>query len=219
VTAARPSRFRKPASAPSAADLAERDRYAKLAAGSADAVRSSAKIWQAALTAFISLITAGVIIKGRDSTTDLTTGWRTAIVALVGGGLVLAVLGLWQTVAAEAGTHPETKTLQEIRDAHGTLDAYQVYLAVRAARRLRWGIRSAAGAMTLLIAGVVATWVAPAAPHQGTYLAVTHGRSVTCGTPITARSGEIRLAVPGQNEPVTIQLGQVTAVTLTTACP
>jgi hypothetical protein len=190
-----------------------------MAAGSAEAVRSSAKIWQAALTAFISLITAGVIIRGRDSTTDLTAAWRTAIVVLVGGGLVLAVLGLWQTVAAEAGTHPETKTLQEIRDAHGTLEAYQVYLAVRAARRLRWGIRSAAGAMTLLIAGVVATWVAPAAPHQATYLTVTHGRSVTCGIPVTAHAGEIRLAVPGQSVPVTIQIGRVTAVAFTKTCP
>ena len=190
-----------------------------MAAGSAEAVRSSAKIWQAALTAFISLITAGVIIKGRDSTTDLTTAWRVAIVALVGGGLVLAVLGLWQTVAAEAGTHPDTKTLQEIRAIHGTLDAYQVYLAVRAARRLRSGIQSAAGAMTLLIVGVVATWVAPAAEHQSTYLAVTHGRSVTCGTPMTAPTGEIRLSVPGQSEPVTIQVGHVTAVALTSDCP
>lgn len=160
------------------ADLTERDQYARLTAGSANAVRGSAKTWETALTAFITLITAGVIIKGHDSTSDLSTGWRICVVALVGGGLLLAVFGLWQTVAAEAGTHPETATLQDIREAHGTLDAYQVYLAVNAARRLRWGIRSAAAAMTLLIAGVAATWLAPGVSGPRTYIMVTHGHTV-----------------------------------------
>jgi hypothetical protein len=208
-----------PESSPSPADLAERDRYARLAAGSADTVRGSARAWETALTAFITLITTGVIVKGRDSIIGLTTGWRISIVILAGGGLLLAVYGLWLTVAAEAGTHPETKTLQDIRQAHGTLDAYQVYLATGAARRLRWGIRSAAAAMTLLIVGVVATWLAPAPPPSRAYVAVTHGRSVTCGTPVPGATGQIRLSVPGRSEPVTIQAGQIAEVTLTTACP
>jgi hypothetical protein len=219
VTAERPSRARKPASAPSPADLAERDQYANLTTGSAEAVRGSAKTWETALTAFITLITTGVIIKGRDSTTDLSTAWRICVVALVGSGLLLAVFGLWQTVAAEAGTHPETKTLQDVRDAHGTLSAYQVWLAVKAARRLRWGIRSAAAAMTLLIAGIVATWLAPGVPSSRTYISVTHGKAVTCGNPATAAPGEIRLSVPGKSVPTAIPVSQITAITLTTTCP
>lgn len=218
MTADQPSRARKPASAPTAADLAERDQYARLAAGSADAVRGSAKTWETALTAFITLITAGVIIKGNDSTADLSTSWRICIVALVGGGLLLAVFGLWQTVAAEAGTHPETGTLQDIREAHGTLDAYQVYLAVKAARRLRWGIRSAAAAMTLLIAGIAATWLAPGVPSPRTYIMLTHGHTITCGTPALAAPGEISILVPGTSTPITIPAGQITAVALTTTC-
>jgi hypothetical protein len=219
MTSPRPSQARRPRSAPTVADLVERDRYARLAAGSAEAVRGSAKTWETALTAFITLITAGVIIKGRDSTVGLTAGWRISIVALAGGGLLLAVFGLWQAVAAEAGTHPETRTLQEIRMAHGTLEAYQVYLAIGAARRLRWGVRSAAVAMTLLIAGVVATWLAPTASPARTYLVVTHGHAVTCGTPVPAAAGQARLSVPGRRALLTIPAGQITAVTLTTTCP
>lgn len=213
-------RARRPKSAPSPADLAERDRYAMLAAGSADAVRGSARTWQTALTAFITLVTAGVVIKGRDSTTDLTSGWRILVSVLAGGGLLLAVFGLWQTVAAEAGTHPGTKSLQEIREAHGTLAAYQVYLAIRAARRLRLGIRAAAAAMALLITGVVVTWLAPgAATSAGIYIEVTHNRTTTCGTLLSAPVGELRLFAADGTEPISIPFSGITAIGFTDSCP
>jgi hypothetical protein len=218
MTAEQPPAARKPENTLSPADLAERDQYATMAAESAKTVRSSAKIWQAALTAFITLITAGVIIKGRDSTADLTTAWRLLIIVLAGGGLMIAVAALWLTVAAEAGTHPEAGTLQDIRAAHGTLSAYQVYLAVQAAQRLRWAIRLAAVAMTLLIAGVIATWLAPGPAASPAYIEVTHGTSVTCGTPQPAPAGQMRISVPGESEPVVIPMEQVTAVVLATAC-
>jgi hypothetical protein len=219
MTTEQPPRARKPAGPPSPADLAERDRYATMAAGSAETVRGSARSWETALTAFITLITAGVIIKGRDSTADLTTAWRVPVVVLAGGGLLLAVVALWLTVAAEAGTHPETKTLQDIRAAHGTLDAYQAYLAARAAYRLRWGIRLAAAAITLLITGIIATWLAPGPATPLTYVAVTHDHSVTCGTLEPASAGQMRISVPGEAEPAVIRVAQITAVTLTTTCP
>lgn len=218
MTDEQPPSFRKPQDPPSAADLAERDEYAAVAAGSSEAVRGSAKTWETALTAFITLITTGVIIKGRDSTDGLAIAWRVPIVILAGGGLLLAVVGLWLTVAAEAGTHPETKTLQEIRVAYGTLNTYRVYLAVQAAHRLRWGIRLAAGAMILLIAGVTATLLAPGTGDQPAFIAVTHGDSVTCGTPEPAPAGQIRIAVPGENTPVVVNTAQITAVALTPAC-
>jgi len=218
MTAEPPPRVRKPETAPTAADLAERDQYAIMTAGSAESVRGSAKTWETALTAFITLITAGVIIKGRDSIADLTIAWRLPIVVLAGGGLLLAVVGLWLTVAAEAGTHPETRTLQDIRATHGTFSAYQVYLAVQAAQRLRWGIRLAAAAMTLLISGVIGAWLAPGPATPPTFITVTHGNSTTCGTPEPAPAGQIRLSVPGESQPAVIRIAQITTVTLTSTC-
>jgi hypothetical protein len=218
MTAEQPPAARKPENPLSPADLAERDQYATMAAESAKTVRSSAKIWQAALTAFITLITAGVIIKGRDSTADLTTAWRLLIVVLAGGGLMLAVAALWLTVAAEAGTRPEAGTLQDIRAAHGTLSAYQVFLAVQAAQRLRWAVRLAAAGMTLLIAGVIVTWLAPGPAASSTYIEVTHDNSVTCGTPQSAPAGQMRISVPGESKPVVIRIAQITAVTVASAC-
>ena len=213
-----PPPSRRPQNPPSLADLAERDQFATLAAGSAEAVRGSAKAWETALTAFITLITTGVVIKGRDSTDGLPIAWRLLIVVLAGGGLLLAVAALGLTVAAEAGTRPQTWTLREIRATYGTLNAYQVYLAVQAARRLRLGIQLAAAAMALLIAGVMATLLAPGAATQMTYIAVTHGQSITCGTPEQAPAGQMRIVIPGASEPVTISTAQITAVMLTMTC-
>jgi hypothetical protein len=45
----------------------------------------------------------------------------------------LAVGGLWQALAAEAGTDPRSQTLHDIRAAHGTRTAYEIYLAAQAA--------------------------------------------------------------------------------------
>jgi hypothetical protein len=219
MTDAPAPRARKPAGAPTLAELAERDRYASMATASAEAVRGSAKTWQAAITAFITLVTAGVIIKGRDSTADMAAGWRIAIVALAGGGLLLAVFALWQTVAAEAGTHPGIKSLPEIRQSHGTLAAYQVYLAVQSARRLRIGIGSAAAAMALLITGIVAVWLAPAAPSQAAYIAVTSAHSAACGTPLPAPAGELLLSVANAPAPAAMPFSQISAISLTTTCP
>ena len=67
-------RARKPAAAPSKADLDERDRYARLTAESLGTVRGSAQAWRNGLAAFITLVTAGVVIQGRDTTSGLSGG-------------------------------------------------------------------------------------------------------------------------------------------------
>jgi hypothetical protein len=139
---------------------------------------------------------------------------------MIGGGLLLAVLGLWQALAAEAGTDPKKQTLQDIRAVHGTLATYEVYLAAKAARRLQWGRRAVAGAIALLLTGIAATWWAPAtAPSPPAYITVTHGHALTCGTLQPAGAGQLRLTVPGSLSLVTIPFSQITNLALTTACP
>ena len=171
---------RKPAQPPSKADLDERDRFAQLTAGSMDIVRSTAQAWRTGLAAFITLITAGVIVKGPSSIAGLAVVWRTAVTVLIVGGLLLAVVGLWLTLAAEAGTDPKKQTLQDIRDAYGALTSYEVYLAAKSADRLQWGRRAVAVAVLFLLAGIGVTWWAPATTSPApTYITVTHGHIIT----------------------------------------
>ena len=162
--AANPPPARLPDSAPTASDLGDRDRYATVTAGSLDAVRASAKAWRNGLAAFLTLVTTGVIIKGRDTAGDLATGWRAVITILIGGGLALAIVGLWQALGAEAGTNVKPEDLDDIRRENTTLDLYLLELARDAARRLQRGRYTVAGALICLLAGVIVTWWAPAQP-------------------------------------------------------
>ncbi len=221
MTVGPPPPARMPASAPSKADLDERDRYATLTAASIETVRASAKTWRTGLTAFITLVTTGVVIRGRDTTAGLAEGWRALVTVLVGGGLLLAVVGLWQALAAEAGTDPKRQTLQDIRAGYGTLAAYQVHLADQAARRLQWGQRAVAAAVVFLLAGIAVAWWAPAgaAPTQAAYIRVTRGQIVTCGSLPSARAGPLRLTVPGSRNPVVIPFSSITSLSVTTTCP
>jgi hypothetical protein len=220
VTTGQAPLARKPARAPSRTELEERDRYARLTAASADTVRSSAQAWRNGLTAFITLVTTAVIFQGRDTTNGLATSWRTVITVLIGGGLLLAVLGLWQALAAEAGTHLELQTLQDIRAVHGTLDAYEVYLAASAARRLQSGRRAVAGAITALLTGIALTWWAPpSAPPPPAYVTVTHGHTVTCGVLRASGASSLRLTVQGNPGRVTIPFSQITSFAPAATCP
>jgi hypothetical protein len=169
VTTNPPSGARLPDDPPSPRDLEERDRYAKLTADSLATVRASALAWRNGLAAFITLVTTGVVIKGRDTTANLTTGWRVLITVLIAGGLTLAVVGLWQALAAEAGTGTRTQTLEAIRTDYGTLDAYQVALAANAAERLQRGRYAVVGALICLLAGVIVTWWALQTFKVGAY--------------------------------------------------
>jgi hypothetical protein len=210
---------RLPSAAPTMSDIEERDRWAKIVTGSVDTVRSSAKTWQTALTAFITLVTTGVVIKGPDTAAGLPAVWRVLVTVLVSGGIVMAVLGLWLTVTAEAGTRPKSETLQDIRARYLSLTNYEVYLAGLAGRRLTRGVATAGVALVLLIAGIVVSWLAPAASQQAGFLTVTYGKVSACGVAQASPAGELILAGPDGKETTTIPLTRVTSITPTAECP
>ena len=182
VTVGPPPPARMPASAPNKADLDERDRYATMTAASIKTVRASAKTWRTGLTAFITVVTDGVVIRGRDTTAGLAEGWRALVMVLVGGGLLLAVVGLWQALAAEVGT-----------DTRGRPCKTSAPVTARwPPTRFTWPTRRPAASSggsggrrrgRFLLAGIAVAWWAPAgaAPTQAAYIRVTRGQIVTCG--------------------------------------
>jgi hypothetical protein len=207
-----------PAEAPSVGDLAERDAFAKLAAESLAVTRKSAETWRTGLGAFVTLVTAGVVIKGKDTTSALTTEWRVAVTVLLGGGLIVAVLGLWQVLGAQAGM-PKTVTLEQIHRSHTSVVAFEVAIAADAAGGIRRAQRLVAVALAMLIVGVFATWWAPApAAKPPAYLKVTYGEKTACGELRSADNGVVRLKVSGANDPVGIPVGTVTNMAVVAGC-
>ncbi len=213
-------RPRKPSSAPSEGSLAERDAFIALARQSLPTVRTSAEAWRNGLTAFLTLATAGVIIKGRDTTAGLSVPWRIAITALIGGGLALAVAGLWRVLAAQAGTRYRLSTRDDIRRGYGTVEAYQVAVAARATVDLHVGRRLVFAALGLLLLGVGVTWWAPPAPASPpAFLKATFDNTEACGVLRSADNGQVRLAVTGRHDPLVIPLTHITNLAIVSGCP
>jgi hypothetical protein len=212
-------RPRRPSSAPSEGSLAERDAFTALARQSLPEVRASAEAWRNGLTAFLTLTTTGVIIKGRDTTMGLPTSWRVVVTVLIGGGLALAVAGLWRVLAAQAGTRYRLSTRQDIRRASGTVEAYQVAVADRAVDDLDTGRRLVVAALAFLLIGVGVSWWAPTAPTDPpAYLKVTYDNTSACGALSSADGGQIRLVVAGNHNPMAIPLTQITNLTVVAIC-
>lgn len=161
MTEYQPYRPRLPAAPPTKADLAERDQFRALVADSLTSVRASAEAWRNGLAAFVALVTTGVVIKGQDTMAGVATGWRATITVLIALGLASAVVGLWQALSAHAGAKPEVLTLDDIRSRYGSVQAYQVITALRAAHRLVFARYAVAAALTLLLTGTILTWWAP----------------------------------------------------------
>lgn len=201
-----------------AVSSAEREAFTELVAASLPAVRASAQAWRTGLITLITLITTGIVIKGPATMSALPPGWRLAVTLTIGGGLLIAVVGLWQALTAEAGSRTQLQTLADIHTKHTTVLAYQVALANKAGRRLRWARSTVGIAITLILSGIILTWWAPAASHPGRYLKVTYEHGTTCGTPEAAANGQLRLVSPTTHDAILIPLTAITDLVVTTTC-
>ena len=205
---------------PRPVSAADREAFDALAKEALPAVRSMAAAWRTGLTALITLVTTGIILKGRTDATNLTVPWRIAVTLAIGLGLALAIVGLWHALAAEVGARTRLHTLDDIRARYASVQAYQVGQAAAAGRRLQTARILVAAALGLLLAGVLLTWWAPAAPaNPPAYLKVTRPGGTVCGTLESADGGTLRLTVTGMHEPVAIPLTTVTNLAVTPTCP
>lgn len=199
---------------------ADQAAFAALVEESLAAARSMAAAWRTGLTALITLVTTGVILTGRTAATTLSVSWRVAVTVAIGGGLALAVAGLWNALAAEAGARIRMHTLDDIRGRYASVQAYQVGRAAAIGRRLNTARTLVAFALGLLLTGVLLTWWAPAAPASPpSYLEVTLRSGTVCGTLKSADGGTLRLSINGAYEPAVIPLTAVRNLAVTPACP
>jgi hypothetical protein len=210
----------KAAARPRPVSAADREAFDALVKESLSAVRSMAAAWRTGLTALITLVTTGIILKGRTDTTNLTLPWRIAVTLAIGAGLALAIMGLWHALAAEVGARTRLHTLDDIRSRYASVQAYQVGQAAAAGRRLQAARALVAAALGLLLTGVLLTWWAPAAPARPpAYLNVTRPGGTVCGNLESADGGILRLTVPGAHEPIDVPLTAVTNLAVTPTCP
>ena len=211
--------------------------FTELTRQSLPAVRASAQVWRNGLSGLITLVGTGAVISGRTTASDLSTGWRLMVTTAIEGSLALAIRGLWVALTVETGgRRTQVVTLDDIlNQGHATVAAFQAAQANAAGRELQAARNAGAGALVLLLTGILLTWWAPSAPKRPAgYVLVAHapqaGRASgagktdvvsetnICGVLQSADGGRLRLKVKGRHDPVIVPLTDVANLTVVDAC-
>jgi hypothetical protein len=77
-----PPKYRKPLAGPTAGNLQDQTLWEQLSGQSLTATQAAADKWRTGLAAFVTLATGGLLLKGPEAASDVTTGWRIALTIL-----------------------------------------------------------------------------------------------------------------------------------------
>ncbi|GFM96721.1 hypothetical protein Sfulv_15320 [Streptomyces fulvorobeus] len=127
-----------------------------------DIARRQAEGWRNFLTLATGLLTAVLILKGRDNVTELTTGYRVAVITL----LMLAFASLLAAAfAAVSAAHGKPGDVLEYPDPRSLID-WETRERRRIVGHIRFVCRATAGGVIAVVAAVLLTWTAPAAEEK-----------------------------------------------------
>jgi hypothetical protein len=173
----------------------------------------SAEKWRVGLAAFVSVLTATLILRGPASVSELAAGWRITTIALLMTGSLSTITALWIALSAAAPSI-RIRRLGEITQQWPVLRARDVAIARSINRRIAVAKWFMLAALVLIFAGVLAWWLAP--PPTPEASVKTDSRTL-CGsvtyTParhvtVTDRSGRVH----------TVPLSEVLDIRSGTAC-
>ena len=215
MTAPTPPKYRLPAHGPSPADIADRDLWEKASDASLSSVQAAAEKWRTGLAAFVTLVTGGLLIKGPEAAKDLSTDWLIALTVLGGGGLLLAVSGLWQALRAAAGV-PAGLRYEDVVAKYTSFRQFQVAAAKTAAKTLATARWLVGGSLLLLGATLIVWWWTPS--ESGQLVSVTHGDATVCGTLKSADDQTFVIQVAGESTPTAVAFGDAENVRIVGEC-
>jgi hypothetical protein len=204
------------------AQLAQELQFSQL-----DIARKQADTWRTGLATLTTLLTAILVIKGRDDLSTLTTTAQVVVAALLGLALLLLLTATMWVSRALAGPPGEEILLtgEDLQDwTNGEVR--------KISRALRWAPGLAAISVVVVAAAIGVTWFAPAA--QGTSAPLVQitetGGQITCGTFIGETRRQVILTVvagtpshdaatkPATSINTLIPVASVLAITPVTTC-
>ncbi len=210
--------YQKPPAGPTADSVHDRDRWEELTDQSLPSVQAAAEKWRTGLAAFITLVTAGLFVKGPAAASDMTTSWRAVITAFSACGLLSAIAGLWLALQAAAGT-PARINLSQITAKYGGVRQFEVACALIASGRLRWARALVAIALVLLVSAAITWWWAPPLPPQPpAMVSIDTPSGTVCGTLDSADNHAFRVQVAGNSSPTRIPYAAARNVRVVASC-
>jgi hypothetical protein len=209
---------------PAPREVQDRARLATEVKGSLDVVRKTAENWRTGMAGLVTLVTATLLFKGRDSINDYANWIRYVLGALVLVSLVLAVASLWLFLTAAYGRLKPTSA-QAILDAGG-VDIHNVHLTTAALGDLNVARRLGLASAGLLAAALLLSWYGPAAsaePDTHVKVVVASETSPETETPLC---GELKaldrdvtvLQVAGEPEARRVKTERLVSLNIVASC-
>ncbi|MEU2023255.1 hypothetical protein ABZ565_13970 [Streptomyces sp. NPDC016469] len=184
-------------------DLAEELPFHQL-----DIVRRQAEGWRNGLTGLTGLLTAVLVLKGRETFTDLPPWAVVSASSLIGAGFLLLLAGTLCAVRASHG-----RRAKDILTNGADLEEWTHRETKGAQRALSWAIGCFVAGVMLVASSVGTAWTTyqSSASSSGPNVQVTTADGTMCGQ-LTASGGSSLLLATGNAQKERIQSVPLTAV-------
>lgn len=164
-----------------------------------DSARKQAEGWRTGLGGLTALLSAVLVLKGRDNITTLAAEARWAVVVLLGVALAMLVTATLLAVRAASGRPGQEHLRTGERLQRWTRQ--EVRRIAQAIRRAAW---LATLAITCVAAAVGTTWLAPTAKPDPTLVEVRHQAGRVCGELTGADSRSLTLKTTGRTDAIVL---------------
>lgn len=133
-------------------------------------VRSRAEKWLGGLTALTGLLATVLIVKGPDTVTDLSVGWRAGVAASIAAALAGLAYATWCAYASAFGDPTTLDSIDRspVTGLAGRLAQARRAAATRAQQQMVHALVATFVGIALLVAAVALTWFAPTTAEAGT---------------------------------------------------
>ncbi len=177
-----------------------------------ESVRSAAEKWSASLAAILGLTATVLVVKGRESVTELSSGAQLAVGLILAAAFVAAVTATMLAALAAQGTPKNLDWPSGSR-----LRQWERAAALKAKQRLRWSRVLTLLAVLLIAAGVALVWYGPEAGDSGSAVlfAPEHGAPL-CGSLVHGTGGlELKVGETSSQLPS----GPYSSIVTVESCP
>lgn len=199
---------------PSSSDaLKNIDDWEKLVSTSLERAQASAEVWRNGLAGFVTILTSVLILKGPEAASSMPLCWRIGVGALFLLGVAAAIAALWQALSAASPKLTIGKSVADVTDEWGSVEAFKVGNAGNVLSRLALAKGLMLVALSLLGVGYIVWWSAPA---PETSISISTDGDEVCGTLITSGNGQFAVLSNGHES--FVEFEDVESMTVDAEC-
>lgn len=211
--------FRLPDEAPTSTTAADRADWLALRDAGLTRTIATATAWRNGLAGFVTLLTSALVLKGGDLS-GVVQPYRFLTTFGLLSGTILAIIGLWRALAAEAPVEGQA-SLTAVVKKHGSVAGYLQAVALASQKQLSFARRLLAAALVMLLVGLASWWVSPQVSSLSKVSITWVDNSVKrtdCGILVASLPSEIALVNDLSDVPLIFRPDSIVSIVLVQSC-